>query len=99
MVHGLDIFRALGITRQLPAAHSNVALGMLVSPKGAKALGLNGSLDGIRVEASDTGWSHGSGVAVSAPADDLVLALGGRPNGREALTGPGADELRRRLAA
>lgn len=97
VTHGLDIFRALGISRDLPADHAAVVLDLLVSPKAAKALSTKGAIDGLRLETSDTGWTHGSGPVVSATAASMILALAGRAVAYPELAGEGAAELCRRL--
>ena len=45
---------------------------------------------------SDTGWSHGSGPEVTGPAIALVLAMTGRKQVLDDLTGDGVTVLRAR---
>ena len=58
---------------------------------------------GLRLVAADVDWASGADDApavatldVKGPAEDLLLALGGRRVGLERLTGTGVDELSRR---
>ncbi|GAA1479911.1 hypothetical protein GCM10009624_03510 [Gordonia sinesedis] len=54
-------------------------------------------LRGLRLEASDHDWQHGSGPVVSGSVTDLFLLVSGRPAGLDRLGGEGAELLRRRL--
>lgn len=42
-------------------------------------------------------WTHGKGPEVYGTAEALLLAITGRPVGRDELTGPGAALLHKRL--
>jgi uncharacterized protein (TIGR03083 family) len=54
-------------------------------------------LQGLRLVATDTGWSAGDGpVEVRGPAMALLLTMTGRPAGHAQLDGPGAAELANR---
>lgn len=97
VTHGLDIFRPLGLPHEVPADHAAVVLDLLVSPKAARALSKQGAADGLRLATTDTGWTHGTGPVVAAPAASMILALAGRVVAVPELTGDGADEFRRRL--
>jgi uncharacterized protein (TIGR03083 family) len=54
-------------------------------------------LDGLRLSAVDTRWTHGRGAEVRGSMADLYLLLVGRTPGLATLTGDGADELRSRV--
>ena len=97
-VHGLDIRWPLGLARDIPEERLRTSLSYLV---GAPVGGVvpKGSLDGLRLEASDVGWAHGSGPAVSGTAEALLLAMTGRTAAFDHLGGAGMSTLRVRLAA
>jgi uncharacterized protein (TIGR03083 family) len=102
LVHDLDIRRPLGIDRPIPTDRLRIALDFLVAFKplpGAPGPTLvpKGLLDGLRLEADDIDWSHGRGAQVQGAADDVLLAITGRPAGAQRLTGAGAGTLTRRL--
>jgi uncharacterized protein (TIGR03083 family) len=54
---------------------------------------------GLRLVATDVGWSHGDGPEVSGPYDGLLLALGGRRAGLAFLSGEGLATLAQRMPA
>lgn len=96
LVHGLDIRWPLGLTREIPAERVRATLDYLASaPSDFVRKGL---LDGLRLEGTDLGWSHGTGPTVSGTSDALLMGLTGRAAGLDALTGDGAVTLRSRLA-
>lgn len=97
VVHGQDIRRPLGLAHGIAPDRARVVLDLLSSPKGVKAFGHKGLLDGLRLDATDTDWSTGSGDVVSGTADALIVTLAGRPAALDELSGPGADTLRSRL--
>lgn len=99
VVHGQDIRRPLGIAHRVPADTARVVLDFLVSKKASKGFTKKGVADGLRFEATDTGWTHGAGAAVSGTAEALILSLSGRKAALADLTGAGADQLRARLSA
>jgi uncharacterized protein (TIGR03083 family) len=78
VTHGLDMFRPLGIERDIPSATLRTVLDFLMTPKAAKAFVPKGATDGRSFVAADIEWSAGSGTEVLAPAQDLVLTLTGR---------------------
>ena len=88
VVHGLDIVRPLGIDWPLP---DDVMVAVLDSLTGERSLShFDLDLSGVELHATDVDWKHGSGVVVSGPAADLVLALSRRPAG---LAGEGVARL------
>jgi hypothetical protein len=56
-------------------------------------------IHGLRLVATDTGWSYGAGPEVSGPAMSLLLAMTGRPAGLDGLSGEGAAALGQRMTA
>lgn len=99
--HTLDITIPLGRDVPLPqdavaeAADHVLSYGGRGSAKVFRAL----PLGGVRLVATDHAWSTGSGPVVSASMTDLFLLVIGRTPRLDALEGPGADNLRRALAA
>lgn len=59
--------------------------------------GISERAEGLRLEAENVGWSHGSGPEVRGPYDALLLALGGRQAGLGLLSGDGVDVLAPRV--
>jgi uncharacterized protein (TIGR03083 family) len=97
VVHAEDILRPLGHRHLIDSETANTVLTQLTSPRASRSLA-PGLLDGLSVNASDTGWSWGSGAEVSGSASALITTLAGRPAALDELTGPGSDRLRARLA-
>ena len=52
--------------------------------------------NGLRLNASDTEWSHGSGPEVSGPMLSLLMAMTGRKPVLQDLAGDGVATLRER---
>ncbi|MFC3688079.1 maleylpyruvate isomerase family mycothiol-dependent enzyme [Aquipuribacter hungaricus] len=97
-IHLRDIAVPLGLAATPPVADWTVVLAFLVTPR-ARAAGFlpRGRLDGLRLEADDTGWSAGDGALVSGSSEALALVVSGRPAGLDGVTGPGAALLRDRV--
>ncbi|QNN53697.1 maleylpyruvate isomerase family mycothiol-dependent enzyme [Nocardioides mesophilus] len=81
VIHSLDVTIALGRPAVAPTEATTTVLDQLTAAHGA-VFGLD--LSGVRLEASDTGWSWGDGRLVRADSGSLVALLGGRmlPDGR-----------------
>ena len=97
LVHGLDIRWPLGLTYRIPQKRLQKALTFLTSAS-ARGLVAKNSLNGLRIEATDAGWAHGSGPTVLGGAETLLLALTGRASALRHLHGDGAPILRDRLS-
>jgi uncharacterized protein (TIGR03083 family) len=95
VVHGEDIRRPLGVKAE-PSMDATVACMEMYKaanfPVGAKK-----RIAGLRLVASDTDWSHGTGSEVTGPALSLLLVMAGRAQGLDGLTGDGVALLRSRL--
>jgi uncharacterized protein (TIGR03083 family) len=95
IIHGEDIRRPLGITRQYPpeavarVADFNKGSNLLIGSKRRIA--------GLALKATDQDWSTGSGPAVTGPALSLVLAMTGRSAALADLSGEGVATLRSRM--
>jgi hypothetical protein len=53
---------------------------------------------GLRLIATDVGWTSGSGPVVEGPAEPLLLAMAGRADALDELSGPGQAILADRVA-
>jgi uncharacterized protein (TIGR03083 family) len=91
VVHGDDLRRPLGISHQTPEA----AL-VVVADSWKKTNVLIGSkrrIEGLRLAATDSTWTHGDGPEVSGPLQSLVLAMTGRKQALDDLSGDGVAIL------
>jgi uncharacterized protein (TIGR03083 family) len=81
VIHSLDVTVALDRPAVAPEGAVIAVLDALTAADGAW-FGID--LTGVRLEATDTGWSWGSGDVVRADAGHLVALLSGRtlPDGR-----------------
>jgi uncharacterized protein (TIGR03083 family) len=95
VVHGEDIRQPLGIAGTVADDAANACLQMYT--KASFPVGGRKRIGGLRLAATDTGWSHGTGAEVSGPAMSLLLAMTGRAAGIDALTGDGVATLSRRI--
>jgi uncharacterized protein (TIGR03083 family) len=94
IVHGEDIFRALGTYREHPAEHVTAVATFYTGSN--LLIGAKNRIAGVRLTATDTTWTHGEGPEASGPAIALVMAMTGRRPALEDLTGPGVSVLRDR---
>jgi uncharacterized protein (TIGR03083 family) len=94
IVHSEDIRRPLGIKHSYPTdavvavAHFYQGSNMLIGSKRR--------ISGLTLQATDAGWSHGTGPEVAGPILSLVLAMTGRTAALDDLTGDGVATLRTR---
>jgi uncharacterized protein (TIGR03083 family) len=97
VVHGEDIRRPLGLPG---AVCEQAALACLQMYQGASfPVGGRKRIQGLRLVATDIGWSHGDGPEVSGGALSLLLAMTGRAAGLAGLSGDGVTTLAGRLPA
>lgn len=96
VVHGQDVRRPLGLDRT-PSIEALTAVAeffvrrdFTVNSRTAAA--------GLRLEATDGPFAHGSGPLVRGPSVALVTALAGRASYCDELEGPGVATLRERCA-
>jgi uncharacterized protein (TIGR03083 family) len=95
IVHGEDIRRPLGITRDYPIA---AVLKVADFYKGSNLLiGAKKRIAGLSLRATDAEWGTGDGPEVTGPAISLVLAMTGRAAALGDLSGDGLATLRSRL--
>jgi len=95
VVHAQDIARPLGRDYSSP---TEVVVACATYLAGNRLMGGPARTRGLCLVASDADWSHGTGPAVHGPAEDLLLAVAGRPAGLAALTGDGLPQLAYRVS-
>jgi len=94
VVHGTDIRHPLAIDDDTSLDAKLACLNMFKNsnfPVPAKK-----TIAGLRLRATDSDWSHGSGPEVSGPALALLMAMVARPL-FASLSGDGLDTLRDRI--
>ncbi len=96
IAHGQDIRRALGTTTTFGADRLSTVLDFVVTKKATRGFTKKGVVDGLRLEATDIGWSHGDGPAVTGPGEALLMSVLGRSIANAELSGDGLDTLRTR---
>ncbi|MCD2195166.1 maleylpyruvate isomerase family mycothiol-dependent enzyme [Actinomycetospora endophytica] len=94
LIHHQDIRRSLGLPRDVPAERLDEALPFARIAPPIRAFS---RARGLRLVATDTGWSNGRGPVVEGPAEPLLMAIAGRPHALDELTGPGTATLAARL--
>ncbi len=95
VLHSLDISRALGVKREIPA---DVLVTVADFYKNTQVLiGAKKRIAGLRLRATDVDWQTGDGPEVAGPAGSLLLAMAGRRQAVEDLTGPGVEQLSARM--
>ena len=93
IIHGQDIRRPLGLPRAVDEIPMRIALDLLTSPKATRGFIAKGRLSGLRLEATDLGWSHGAGAVIAGPSDALAMAIAGRKSALAELEGDGVAVL------
>ena len=95
IVHGIDALRPVGGEEPERDGERTEAVAHVYRRIGP-VFGTGRVARRVRFDATDAGWSIGpdDGPVAAGTATDVLLALAGRPGGRAALTGPGADLLR-----
>ena len=91
LVHGQDMCRPLGITRDLPEAHL-VPVADFVKDD-VHLFGAKKRIAGLKLTATDLDWSHGNGPEVTGPAEALVMMMAGRLVALDDLSGEGKAAL------
>jgi uncharacterized protein (TIGR03083 family) len=94
IVHGEDIFRAIGDYREHPAEHLTAVADFYTGSN--MLIGAKNRIAGVQLRATDAGWSHGTGPEAAGPLVALVLAMTGRRPATEDLTRDGVAVLRDR---
>jgi uncharacterized protein (TIGR03083 family) len=94
-VHHQDIRRALGRPRAMPIDRLERILPLV---PGNPRLGAGRRIRGLRLVATDVSWQHGDGPEVSGTGEALLMAMTGRRQSLEELSGPGQITLAERIA-
>ena len=94
VLHAEDIRRPLGIEHAYPV-DALVTIADVYKRSNFVA-GTKKRIAGLSLQATDIGWSTGSGPAVSGPMLSLLVAMAGRHSAFEDLHGEGARLLRAR---
>lgn len=96
VVHGEDIRRPLGLLRSYPSESIDAALRYQLKTGGSMGGGKERAA-GFRLQASDSGFEHGSGSEVKGTSLALLMAISGRPAHKEDFSGEGAATFVRKL--
>jgi hypothetical protein len=91
-IHTQDVRRPLGLPGALDDQVLRTALDFLATHKQAKQLVDPPSLEGLKLNATDTGWHHGDGAEVAGTGEAIMMALAHGPILDE-LTGDGVAEF------
>lgn len=94
-VHGEDIRRPLGMSRDYPLPDVARALGLYT--RSNAIIGGKKRVAGLTLKANDTDFTSGSGPLVEGPVVSLLLVASGRQVALDELAGPGVDNLRSRF--
>jgi uncharacterized protein (TIGR03083 family) len=95
LIHHQDIRRALGATREVPRERLAAALPFARVAPPIRAFS---RIRGLRLVATDIDWSTGRGPVVEGPAEPLLMAMAGRVDAVDELTGAGLPTLAGRMA-
>ena len=95
-IHLRDAARPLGLDACPPPEDWALVLAFLLSGPAERGFVGKGRTSGLRLEATDLGWSHGDGELVRGTAEALALGIAGRSVVYQELEGAGVDRLRGR---
>jgi uncharacterized protein (TIGR03083 family) len=93
-VHHQDIRRALGPPRAVPTDRLERILPLV---PGNPRLGAGRRIKGLRLQATDVSWQHGDGPEVYGTGEALLMAMSGRRDAIDELTGAGQPVLAERI--
>jgi uncharacterized protein (TIGR03083 family) len=94
VIHGTDIRRPLGMSRDFPEPALVQVADFF---KGSNLLiGAKKRIEGLRLQATDATWSTGAGPEVTGPLLSLIMAMTGRRAILGDLSGAGVAALRER---
>ncbi len=99
VIHQQDVRRPLGIARQIPSERLSVVLDFGIALTGLTSTMANSRRrsKGLRLVASDIGWSAGTGPEVRGPGEAILMALNGRADSLRELAGDGTRLLTTRI--
>lgn len=95
-IHLRDAARPLGLDACPPPEDWRDVLDFIVTKPAERGFVGVGRTSGLRLEATDLDWSHGSGDLVRGTAEALALGITGRAVVYDELDGPGVEALRSR---
>jgi hypothetical protein len=91
VVHGEDIRRPLGMSREIP---EETLVTVADFYKGSNLLiGAKRRIAGLSLKATDASWTNGDGPEVSGPLASLIVAMTGRREACADLSGEGVAAL------
>lgn len=97
-IHQQDVRRPLGIDRPIPAQRLLVLLDAGLTPLGSGAVAsARTRAKGLRLTATDIGWSTGTGPEVRGPGEAIYMAINGRGHALQNLSGEGLNVLAGRV--
>ena len=96
VVHHQDIRRPLGLPRSIP--EERLVECLRFAPL-AVPLGTYFRIRGLRLTATDVGWSVGHGPSVTGPGESLLMAMAGRKLTYDDLDGPSVATLLSRIGS
>jgi uncharacterized protein (TIGR03083 family) len=96
VIHHQDMRRPLGMHRVVPQEPLRATLDVILTARGSTNLGSFERSSGLRLQATDIDWSWGDGPAVLGPAESILMAVSGRRDALDELSGPGLPILARR---
>ncbi len=96
VLHGEDLRRPLRLERVVDEQAVNACLDANV--RASFPVGGKKRIAGLRLVATDTGWSYGSGPEVTGSGVDLLVAMTGRAAGLAGLSGDGLPALTERVS-
>jgi uncharacterized protein (TIGR03083 family) len=94
LIHHQDIRRPLGLPREIPPVRLQQTLrsALLAPPTGAFW-----RTRGLRLAPTDLDWASGRGPEVRGPGESILMAMAGRPDALDELSGPGLSTLAKRV--
>ncbi|GGK59988.1 maleylpyruvate isomerase family mycothiol-dependent enzyme [Ornithinimicrobium pekingense] len=99
-IHLRDLAQPQGLPVTVPVERWAAVLDIIASPRGQESfLPSKGFLDGLRWEATDTGWAWGEGPVVRSTAEALAMTMSGRTAYLGQVGGEGAGRLAERTTA
>lgn len=98
VVHQQDVRRPLGLARHIPAERLEVLLDTALTRVGSATVAFaRRRAKGLRLTATDMGWSAGDGPEVRGPGEAIYMALNGRGHALQDLAGDGIEVLMGRV--
>lgn len=79
LIHTQDVRRPLGLEGSLDESILRHSLDFLTTHKHATTLVHRPELEGVRLEATDLGWSFGDGAEISGTGEAILMGLAARP--------------------